>query len=133
MSPDRFLLVATFSLSLTGCAMWPRAHAVASTQAGDCALARFPPDTRIASGSIDTFAGVYRRGDAALAVRRDDYRLLVGSPGSAARETRMIGEWRFVDGCGAVYQFSMPMNGVGSSLTTIGSDGKISDWRTDSA
>lgn len=133
MSADRLLLVGVFSLLLTGCAMRPRPHAVLSAQAEDCALTRFPTDTRIASSSVDTFAGVYRRGDAALAVQRQDYRLLVGTPGSAAREARMVGEWRFQDGCGAIYQFSMPMNGVGSIPNIICADGAVSDWRSDSA
>lgn len=133
MIADRLLLLAAFSLPLTGCVTRPEAQALGRGQVVGCALIRFPPDTRIASSSIDTFAGVYRRGAAALRVRREDYRLLVEIPGSAVRETRMIGEWRFEDGCGAVYQFSMPMNGVGSSLRIISANGAVSNWRTDRA
>lgn len=133
MIADRLLFLAVFSLFFTGCAAKPLARAVGQVQPLGCALTRFPTDTRIASTSIDTFVGVYRRGAAALTVRRQDYRLLVEIPGSAVRETRMIGEWRFEDGCGAVYQFSMPINGVGSLLSITGVNGVASSWRTDSA
>ena len=129
----RFLFLVVFSAIASGCVRAPEVASIGPAHATGCALASFPADTRVASTSIDTVAGVYRWGAATLTVRREDYRLLVDIPGSGVRETRMIGEWRFADGCGAVYQFSIPLSGVGSRLSIVGPDGTISDWRTDSA
>ncbi len=96
-----------------------------------CAVASFPEDTRIAEPSSGELAGIYKRGGAALAVRRQGYRFWVDIPGSSSRELRLVREWRFEDGCGAVYQFSQSAIGLGSRLTITGRDGAVSVWRRD--
>lgn len=101
---------AAILLSSTGfAASKPPPHSAA-----DCAAVRFPVQLS-AAGALESFAGQYSDGELILAFRQEGYRVLLRS-GDQNRELRNIGPWRFEDGCGNFYQFSLPLTGTGANL-----------------
>lgn len=114
----------------TGCSAAPALAFSVSPNVG-CALAVFPADTRIANLINAELLGIYKSGRAVIAVRRQNYSLLVDVPGSSSRRLRLVREWLFEDGCGAVYQFSQSAAGLGSRLTITAPDGAVSIWKRD--
>ena len=99
------------------------AAAAQPAQSPGCANFQFPVQLSMA-GSLQGFAGQYSDGVREAALRQDGYRVLLRLDGTAERQLRLAGEWRFVDGCGTAYQFTLPLDGVGANLEIIGRGAK---------
>lgn len=78
---------------------------------------------------MEELAGEYGNEALWLSVRQEDYRILVSTPRAADRELRRVGEWRFEDGCGVTYQFSLSMDQLGTSLEISTPHGLLERYR----
>lgn len=120
----QLLCLAGTMTALAACAQKPQPLSTSL----DCTAIQFPTDTSL-PGAVDELAGEYWDDSLSLSVKRDDYRLLINAPQSGNRELRRVEDWRFEDGCGVIYQFSLPLDHLGRSLEIRTPDGSLRRYR----
>jgi hypothetical protein len=130
ISPAHFLRLVGAALLTGACALTPGTE-LAEPGQPQCASATFPLNERIAVWSVDKFAGRYSSGGNVLTVRRDQHRLLVEGWTLGKRElaAQNVESWTWHDGCGVLYEFTLPPDGPGAWLKVTQLNGATTDWR----